>query len=388
MALNYSEVQSYIDNDGYVYFDKGTHTLTQKVVFDGSKQTLVEAHPQATVVYTGSSPNAPFQFEQDVASPQRLIFRRITATSSVSGSPIFKTAGITDTPNFLLMEYCNFSCVGAYNVDVNRAPYIITPVFRYMKTSGGGAIRWKARTGGNDPYHTTSQMEVTGWHHDGSNRVGPAFNFRGTSGLRMTDIYDSGDPSLLAALRGVYEGPVSFRIDSCRTPATITNWRWKPTQDFTNASGCYLHEVRTDSGTGTGKHEYLQWINGTIRDANIDGGVKPFRIMGGETNGGDHSLVVDFFDCEDLTVDDFLFGGKLWCRVRRNWVNPGGESAASAMETLFNSTLWYSGSMTDTIYTDTDRIPSGSNDGGDLYQTGLSLYDDRTTAQPEYEDLL
>lgn len=384
----YSDVQSGIDNDGYFYFNSGTHTLTQKVVCDGSRRVTIDAHPKANIGWTGSSSYAPFQFEQNAGAPEKLHFKNLKVTSTVSGSPIFKTPTINDGPDYLTFEYCDFTALGAYAIDINRCPYIVLPVFRYMKTSGSGALRLKARTGGDDPYHATSQMEVTGWVHNGSNRVGPAFNLRGTSGLRMYDIYDKGDPSLLAALRGVYEGPLSFRIDSCRTPATITNWRWQPTEDFTNAAGCYLHEIRTDSGTGVGQHEYLQWINGTIRDSNIDAGVKPFRIMGGEQVVGDHALVVDLMNCEDLSPDDFLFGGKLWVRADKTWYNPGMESTAAAMATLFNSTYWYADTMSDTIFTDTDRIPSNSNDGGALYQTGLDLFDDRTDASAEYEDLL
>lgn len=386
MALSYSDVQSAIDSDGYVYFDKGTHTLTQKVVVDGSQRVLIEGHPKSSVVWTGSSSNAPFQFEQNAANPEKLHFKHVNVTSSVSGSPIFKIADITDTPHFLTMEHCDFTCLGAYAVDLNRCPYIITPVFKYMKTSGSGAIRFKARTGGADPYHATSQMEVTGWRHDGSNRVGPAFNFRGTSGLRFTDVYDYGDPSLLEALRGVYEGPVSFKINSPRTPCYVTNFLSNYSVDFTNAANCFLNEIRTDSSTGNGKQEYVQWIASSIRDSNISG-VAPFRVMGGETTTT-HSLVVDFVDCADLSTSDFDFGGRLWVRVTRDLVTPGNEAAATALDTYINTTTWYSGSMSDTIYTDTDRLPSGSNDGGDSYTTGLSLYDDWVAGSPEYEDLL
>lgn len=386
MGYTSSTLQSDIDSYGYALFQAGTHTLTTKVVLDGSDRVKIEARPGANISWTGSSSASPFQYEQDAANPKRIHFKDLAITSSVDGSPIFKTASITDTCNYLLMENCDFSVVGAYAVDINLSPYIVTPVFRYMQSSGGGALRLRARSGGADPYHATSQMEVTGWVHNGSARVGPAFNLRGCSGLRMTDIYDEGDPSLHADLQGVYEGPVSLRINSPRTPAYITNWRCNYSSDFTNAANCYLHELRTDSGTGNGRHEYIRWINGTVRDANISG-VAPFRIMGGETTS-EHGLVVDLVDCEDLATTDFDFGGKLWVRVLRDWVNPGNESTASSMDTLINTTYWYSGSMSDTIYTDTDRIPSGSNDGGASYTTGLSLYDDWVAASSEFEDLL
>lgn len=387
----YSDVQSAIDNDGYFYFDKGTHTITQKIVLDGANRVRLVGHPQANIVWTGSSSDAPFVFDQDVANPKKIMFEWLTVSSAVSGSPIFKinSGDDNDGPDYLTMSHCDFTVLGAYAVEIWRSPYIITPCFRYMKTAGSGAIRLKANKGGSDPYHATSQMEITGWHHTGSNRVGPAFDLRGTSGLRMTDTFDTGDPSLIAALQsGGWEGPVSFRLDAPRTPAVITNHRIEYSENFDNASGCFLNEIRTDAATGPGKQNYVQWRNGTIRDSNIDSGVKPFRVMGGETRPQDHALVVDFLDCEDLSTDDFLFGGKLWARAKRTWVNPGNESAASALETLFNSTYWYSGTMSDTIYTDTDRIPSNSNDGGDLYQTGLDLYDDWEAAAGEYEEYL
>lgn len=385
MALTSSEVQSYIDNDGYVYFDKGTHTLTSRVVIDGTNRTRIVAHPKANIVWNGSSANAPFEFEQATASPEKTYFGWLKVSSSVEGSPIFKQVQ-GDGADYLTMEHCDFTCTGAYAVDMNLSVYIVTPVFRYMKSSGSGAIRLKANTGGADPYHATSQMEITGWHHTGSNRVGPAFNLQGTSGLRMVDTWDRGVPDIHATLAAnSWEGPLSFRINSCRTPGVCQNHRIEYSSDFTNATNCFLNEIRTDSGTGPGKHEYFQWINGTIRDANC--AVEPFRVMGGETTT-EHALVVDFIDCEDMATTDFLFGGKLWVRAKRNWVNPGNESAASAIETLFNSTYWYSGTMSDTIYTDTDRIPSSSNDGGALYQTGLSLYDDRASSVSEYEEYL
>lgn len=385
MGLSYSDVQSAIDNDGYVYFDKGTHTITQKVVIDGTREVLIKGHPQSTVVWTGNAADAPFVFDAANSTPAKCMFQRVTATSSVDGSPIFKIQDNTDRPNFLTMMDCDFTVSKAYAVDLKRTPYIITPRFFRMKTTGGGAIRWRARTGGSDPYHSVSQCLFDGWHHTGSGgRVGPAWDFLGMSGFRMRNFHDTGSPALIQELIDAsWEGPVCFRMNSCRTKAEARNMLVDYDEDFTNAAGCWLYEIRTDSGTGTGKQEHFEAINWTMRDDNLDVGVEPWVVMGADGIG--HALTVDVVDCHNVEADDFLIGGRAWVRAIRPYYDPGNESLLTALETKLNAIA--SNSVLEPIICETDRAPSNTDNGGLLY-SGSSLETNYQSTAVDYEDVI
>lgn len=387
MGLTTSEVQSYIDNDGYVFFGPGQHTLTSAVILKGDKNVIIEGHPKATVVYTGPSTDAMFLFDKTVINVAKTLFRDLTAISNTAGAPVFKTFEEYDFPYFLTMERCEFTASETYCIDINQISYVIVPSFKDMKTHGGGAVRFKASKGGAVPYHATSQHHMERWVHNGSNRVGPAFDLRGTSGLRMYDTVDKGSTDLLPALRGVYNGPISFRIDAPRTPGFCMNYtcEYDEGDTWANASGCWLHEIRTDNASGIGKHEYFRWINGTLRDSNIDEGVEPMRLMGGGTVTTD-GLVVDIEDCEDVAATDFRFGGRLWPRAIRPWYNPGMESVAAAAEAAFNQ--YTGGSFIDPIFTSTTKVPGPTSAAGPTYEAGFEYYDNWEAAAAEFETLI
>lgn len=385
MSLTSSEVQSYLDNEGYVYFDRGTHVLTSKVVVTGLEQQDIDCHPNANIVYTGASGTGCFEFEQGTDNTKRIRFNGVNITCNTNGSSCFKVQSYNDVLHWLHMQDCNFVSPQAYCIDYPLTPYCITPVFRRMRTAGGGAIRWKARAGGGDPYHSVSACLFDGWHHTGYDRVGPAWNFRGMSGFRGRHFTDAGVPDLLPALAAEnWEGPVTFRMDSCRTRGRIEWFQIKYTSGWTNAPNCWHYDIRTQSGTGTGKQEYWQAVAWDRCDALYDSSMSPWTIMGGPTST-DHGMIVDLTDMYRPQADDFVLGGRLWVRCIRPWYDPGEEALFSALETKLNAVS--ASSCSDPFLTNVDRAPANTEDGGQLISGG-DLENDYEDTAPEYEEVL
>jgi len=384
MATTAASIQSDLDSTGYAWIPQGTHSIDTTITLNGERRMLIRCHPNGELVWAGSTPAPMFQINENLANFEKLTFQDVWATSTVSGSPIVGVLDNLQAPHELAFDNCRFEALGAYCIDMTVMPYVVIPTFRNMRTAGSGALRWRARTGGADSYHTTSQTPITGWYHDGDNRVGPAFDLRGTSGLRMRSVIDTGSPSLLASLRGFYEGPLSFRIDSCRTPGVIQNYTIDYIDEWSEAANCWLHEFRTESGTGPGLQEHFELINVTLRDANS--ATTPVRIMGGPDSK--HSLVVDITSCQDPSGADFQVGGKCWVRIKQPWYTPGAGQAALIASAQAFCDSFTPGFLIDPIVTDTDRPPGATADSTPLYQAGAALYDDWLGTTDDYEVIL
>lgn len=386
MADITSAIQNAVDNIGTYTLPAGVSQISSSVILEGKIPFWLKGVATSSLEWTGVEDSAMFSYVHDDAvasySNAKTIFSHVTAVSEVNGVSIFRSR--EQTPNHLTMEHCSFTSIGAYAIDIDESEYTVTPHFENMRTFGSGAMRLRSDTGGAEGYWFSSLMEIKNWVHEGSNRVGPAFDLRGTRGLKLMNIWDKGDPSLLTALRGNLECPVSLRWNCVGFPSTIHNYQVTYDTDFTNAAGCYLHEIRTDSGYSDGKHEHLNIYGMTCHDYNIDNGVPHFKIIGGNQTA-QHGLVVTFDACEDLDGDMFLLGGKLLVRCRNIWYNPGESSKATSMQTLVealdDNTWLYP------ILTATDRPPRETITTP-LYVTGQDLYDNWVADVDDYETIL
>lgn len=379
--MNYSELQSYIDA-GLVPSEPGTHEITQQVTFDGAKRVIVEPN---SFVWTGSASSWPLNYNFGSGTSYPIIFNGVTFVSAVDGSPIFKNEDTEAQPDNLHFENCDFTSLGAYAIDLNLVGYMVVPVFRNMVTRGSGALRLRASAGGIDPLHATSQMHIRGWTHIGSDRWGPAFNLRGCSGLKWQSVTDKGSLALHADLLAAnWEGPLTLLTDSVRTPSDYKNLtvEYDETNDD-DAPNCYIGEIRTTSGTGTGVHEIAYLRNATLRHTAIDAAVKPWRIMGSNSDTG-HALVVVVEDCESPSTDDFLIGGRSSVWVHRpHYIN--GESSKytnlkSAVTAIFpEATSWQ-----DPIVIEDGKLPAAAFSGGTTYSGSQNETDYATgPLQPE-----
>lgn len=386
MADITSALQDAVDNIGSYTLPSGTSQVSSTIILEGKIPFWLKGRATSVLEWTGAENSAMFQFIKDTLvtySSSKMLFSHVNAVSEVNGVSIFRSRD-KNRPHHLTMEQCTFTTIGAYAVDIDDAEYTVTPHFENMRTYGSGALRMRSDTGGVEGYWFSSLMEVKNWIHDGSDRVGPAFDLRGTRGLKLMNIQDKGDPSLLTALRGNMACPVSLRWNCVGFPSTIHNYLVDYDADFTNASGCYLHEIRTDSGYAVGKHEHLNVYGMTCHNYDIDSGVKHFRIVGGH-EGAQHPLVVTFDACEDLDGDQFLLAGKLLVRCRNIWYNPGESAKATSMQALVESldtnTWLYP------ILTATDRPPRETITTP-LYVSGQDLYDNWVADVDDYETIL
>lgn len=385
MALTTSEAQSYLDNDGYVYFDKGTHTITSKVVVTGLEQQDIVCHPRAQIVYTGSSATGCFEFEQATANTNRIQFKGVNITCTNNGASCFKVQNNDDALHWLRMMDCHFISPQAYCVDFPLTPYCITPIFKRMRTEGGGAIRWRANPSGVDAYHSVSACLFDVWHHTGYDRVGPAWNFRGMTGFRGRHFTDAGVPDILPALvSNGWEGPVTFRIDSCRTRGRLEWFKLDYTSGWTNAPNCWHYDIRTQSGGGTGKQEYWQAVAWDRQDSLYDSAMTPWTIMGGP-NTTSHGMIVDLDEIYRPQANDFTIGGRIWVRCNRPWYDPGEEALYAALQAKLDAVSM--NSCSDPLLTNVDRAPANTTDGGQLIAGG-SLEDDWYDTAPEFEEVL
>lgn len=387
MADITEEFQNAIDSGGEYRLPAGTSTLSDTVRFEGKQAILVKGRATSVIEWSGAENSTMCDFVKDSATSyntQKILFEHVTAVSEVNGVSFFRVRD-HQRPNSLTMENCTLTTIGAYAVDLDDCEFTVTPHFENMRTFGSGAARLRSDTGGLEGYWLSSLMEIKGWVHEGSNRVGPAFDLRGCRGTRLFNIWDKGDPSLLPALRGNFTCPVSLRWNTFAFPCDIQNYIVEYDTDFTNAAGCYLHELRTDSNYSVGKQEQLNIRGMTMHDYNIDSGVAHVRIMGGTANATSHGLCVTFDACEDLDGDKFLCGGKLLVRGENIWYNPGQGSKATSMKTLvedMDTNTW-----TTPIMTATDRPPREAI-GLPLYESGETLYDNRTDDVGDYETVL
>lgn len=384
MTMTASELQSYVDS-GRVPSTSGTSQISTSITIDGSRRVIFEAN---SFVWTGSASRSLFEYDAAVVNSKPVMFRDVEATSEIEGSSIFRTVDDYAQPHFLVFESCSFSATGAYCIDLNRLGYTITPAFRNMVTSGSGALRLRAATDGVDPGHATSQLVIDGWTHTGSNRVGPSWNLFGASGLVMDACIDNGNMELNAALvSGGWTGPLAILINSPRTPNVIRNLviDWDDINDD-NALGCYIGEIRTDNGAGTGQHEYVELFNPTLTHQAIDAAVKPWRIMGSDTNTA-HSLVARIVCAESPSVSHFLIGGRgaLW--IDKPFYKPGEESTGYALKTLVDGIFVGGSAFQDVIETSTTKLPSNDSSSATTY-SGSANETNYSVAPQQHEELL
>lgn len=375
-----AELQAYVDA-GLVPSTSGTSEISTPITLDGSQRVLFEPN---SFVWTGSGSRSLFEYDAAGATSMPIVFYGVKVVSEVDGSSIFSLVDNSAQPNNMIWDTCEFQATGAYCLDYNNVGYIVVPVFRNLVTSGSGALRMRA-SGGSDFWHSTSQMVVDGWTHTGSNRVGPAFNFRGTSGLKMINVTDKGAMDLNATMAAAgWEGPLTLFIQHPRTPGEITNLQveWTDVNDD-DAPNCYIGEIRTDSSTGPGQHEYIEIINGTLTHAAIDAAVEPWRIMGGDSTN--HGLVVNFSRCESPATSNFLVGGKASLWIDRPWYKPGEESTADALETYVTGI--FPDCFKDKIETSTTKLPTSDSSTATTY-IGSQNETDYTAEPAQYETIL
>lgn len=387
MADITSTLQAAVDAGGVYTLPAGTSNISSSIVCEGKEEFWLKGLPTSSLSWTGADDSAMFSYVKDtgVASylNKKLFFDHVTATSTASGTSIFRA--YEQQPNYLTMHNCTFTTTGAYAIDIDQCPFTITPSFENMRTYGSGAIRMRAWTQSGEVYWFCSLIEIKNWLHEGSNRVGPAFDFLGVRGLKLRNIYDKGDPSLLAALRGNWECPVSLRMNSPGHPSDIENYIVEYDTDFTNAAGCWLHEFRADSGYSVGQHEQINIRGMTMHDYNIDSGVPHVKFFGGTGTAAAHGLFVTLDACEDLDGDQMLAGGKVLVRARNIWYNPGESAKATAMQSFveaMDTNTWAT-----PILTATDRPPRETITTP-LYEEGEDLYDNYAADVGDYEDIL
>lgn len=375
--MNATELQAYVDA-GYVPHEVGTHEITTAITMDGTKKVTFMPN---TFVWNGSSSNGLFEYTGS-GNYFPIHFIGVKATSGVSGSPIFKTSADNKTPNNLVFDTCDFTSVGAYAIDLNIINYTIVPSFRNMITRGAGALRCRASAGA-DYWHATSQTVMRGWTHFGENRVGPAWNLRGCSGLKAQALTDRGSMGLISSMNNSWTGPISLLIQSPRTPNYIDIVvEWDDANDD-DAVNCYIGEIRTDNTSGTGKQNYVE-LTATMTHAAVDASVKPWRFMGGDATN-EHSLVVNLVDCKSPNTGTFLAGGKVSFWATRPWWEPGEETDASTLESA--ATAIHPNAYQDAIETSTTKLPS--NDSGTATTYIGSAQETNYTAEPgQYEDIL
>lgn len=387
MADITSAIQAVVDAGGSYKLPSGTSQISSTILLEGKYPFWLEGRATSVLEWTGVEDSKMFYFLKDSGTSyttQKTLFSKVEAVSEVNGVSFFRN-GQFQRPVHLTMEDCTLTTIGAYAVDIPDAEFTVTPHFENMRTFGSGAARLRGRTGGSEGYWFTSLMEVKNWIHEGSNRVGPAFDLRGCRGLKLTNIWDKGDPSLISELRGNWAAPVSLRMNTPGFPCTIENYVVEYDQDFTNAAGCYLHEFRTDSKYSVGKNEQVNISGMTMHDYNIDSSVAHVRFMGGDATTSSHGLLVTLDACEDLDGDKMLAGGKVLVRARNTWYNPGQSAKATAMQSFVES--MDSGTWSTPIMTATDRPPR-STITTPLYESGQDLYDNYETDVGDYETVL
>lgn len=387
MANITSELQNAVDNIGHYTLPAGTSQLSSTILLEGKIPFWLKGRANSVLEWTGAEDSTMFSFVKDTGityNTDKMLFEHVEAVSEVNGVSFFRVRA-PERPNLLTMSNCTLTSIGAYPIDLDGCEYTIQMRFENMRTFGSGAARLRATKGGAEGYWLVSLMEIKNWIHEGSNRVGPAFDLLGCRGTRLFNILDRGDPSLLTALRGNFACPVSLRWNAYGFACGIQNYNVEYDTDFTNAPGCYLHEFRTNNGYAVGKHETIHVTGMTMHNYDIDEGVAHVRIMGGNDNPSSHGLVVTLDACEDLDGAKFLCGGKMLLRVRNAWYNPGESAKASSMQSLVESM------DTDTwqypIMTATDRPPR-STITTPLYVSGETLYDNYTADVGDFEDIL
>lgn len=375
--MDATELQDYVDA-GYVPHEAGTHEISTAVTMDGTHKVTFMPN---RFVWNGSSSNGMFEYTGS-GNFYPIHFIGVTASSGVSGSPIFTTSADNKTPHNLVFDACDFTSLGAYAIDLNIVDYTIVPSFRNMTTRGSGALRLRG-SGGSDYWHATSQTVLRGWTHIGSNRVGPAWNLRGASGFIGQALIDRGSMSLISSMNNVWEGPISFFMQSPRTPGYIDLvTEWDDVNDD-NAVNCYIGEIRTDNTTGTGKQNYVE-LTATMTHSAVDATVKPWRFMGGDTVGA-HSLVVNLVNCASPTTATFLAGGKVSVWATRPWWEPGEDSDAATLETALEAI--HPDAYQDPIETSTTKLPSNDVSSGTTY-SGSAQETNYATEPGQYEDIL
>lgn len=388
MANITTELQNAVDNIGYYTLPAGTSSLSSTILLEGKIPFWLKGQATSVLEWTGTTGSKMFEFVKDTGvtdyNTEKILFSHVEAVSEVDGVSFIRVRD-HERPNALTMENCTLTTIGAYAIDFDDCEFTVTCHFENMRTYGSGAARLRSDTGGVEGYWFSSLMEIKNWVHEGSNRVGPAFDFLGCRGLKLLNIWDKGDPSLLTALRGNWAAPVSLRMNAPSFPCNIENYIVEYDTDFTNAPGCYLHEFRTDSSYAVGKTEMVNVVGMTMHDYNIDTGVAHVRFMGGNASSTSHGLLVTLDACEDLDGDKMLAGGKVLVRAKNIWYNPGESAKATSMQAFveaMDSSTWST-----PIMTATDRPPRETITTP-LYVSGTDLYDDYEADVGDYETIL
>lgn len=384
MTVTAQTIQDALENDGYYFIPKGVHNISDRIKLIGANDVFLEGHPRSVLNWVGSATGTIFDIASEgVPNFSQIYMRNVTAVSTVNGANVCKA--YWQTPHNITFENCNFTATGAYCIDFDEMNYTVPPYFINMRTNGGGACRLRARRGG-EGYWFTSLMMIEGWIHNGSHRVGPAFDFRGCKGLLARNLFDRGSVALLPALRGYYTGPLSCRLNSPGFFTEFHNFIAEYDDDFTNSSGCFLHEFRDDSGYSTGQHANIKISNMTMHNDSIDAGVKHVRFFGGHGGTSEHAMVIDLYNCKSLNAENLLVGGRCWVTANRTWYEPGEESKFAAAQTFFNE--MGEASFNDPIMTYTGGFPTNTTGLDGTYTTGEDRYQNWMEISPDFEDIL
>lgn len=381
MTMTATELQSYVDA-GLVPSTSGTSEISTPIELNGSRRVIFEPN---SFSWTGSGSRSLFEYDKTgIVNPYPIIFDGVIASSEVSGSSIFRSVVADQSINNFCCDNIDFSAVGAYCIDLNDLNYSIVPVFRNCRTSGSGALRLRG-SGGAEYWHATSQMTIKGWTHTGYDRVGPAWNFRGTSGLIMQNCVDKGSMGLISSMNNSWEGPLTILIQTPRTPAQIINLKteWDDVNDD-DAVNCYIGELRTDNSDGTGQQEYVDLVNATLSHAAVDASVAEWRIMGSDVTNH-HCIVVNLVHCESPSTSNVLIGGRCSVWVSAPWYKPGESATGDSLQTVVEAI--YPDAFQDRIELADGKLPSADETAATTY-SGSSNEANYVTEPDQYEVLL
>lgn len=305
--------QEQLDTTGSLHIDEpGTYILDAPLHVNPSDRYEIIGSVRAFVKYRGPAGTAWLEIDKArTQSPWtgRLTVKDMNVEAKGEFRSVVKSTYWKLQWNNITFENCDFSA-GGYCFDFDNVSYGIVPTFRDIKTGGGGALRYRSSGRGSDAFHATSQMEITGWHHNGGNRIGPAFDLRGIGGLVATNIIDEQRPTVHPDIHGQYEFPISFRLESWYAPVKIDGYWLEPWGDMSKlAPGCWAMEVRIkdDNFRGDGKHNICEFNNLQLGGSNA---VQPkFRVVGGDA-AKSHGCVVFIKNAWYPKADVFQCYGK------------------------------------------------------------------------------
>lgn len=298
------------------------YEVSHNLKINPSEEYTITMDPRVQVVHMGPKFSAFIEIvEPSTVSTWtgRFIFRDLDIESKSEFGSCIKTTYAHAQMTLPRFEDCTFRAKG-YCIDLDNVGYCITPTFRNIKTAGGGALRLKGRKSGNAGarYWASSQAEIRNWHHNGGNRVGPAFDLCGVGGLVMENIIDEQHRQLHPLLiEQGWTGPISLRIDTPKFPNVIRNYWCEAVKG--KAPGCWVYEFRATDISSVGKENtidaYSLGYHGNWPEEHtmrvVGGSGEAIRPDGGTNNGAQtQSIIVRIHNAWQPSGEGIVTHGK------------------------------------------------------------------------------